>query len=83
MAAIEALKAKRAALDARIEKLVARESATRRKERTRALVLIGAAIEAEIKADPTGTSAIQQVINERLTTPRDRDAALAYLNDMV
>jgi len=78
---IEQLRNRRAALDARIDKLIARQSATLRKQRTRALVLIGAAIEAEIKAAPDSLSTIRQVVSERLT-PRDRDAALAHLDTL-
>jgi hypothetical protein len=79
-AKIEQLRNKRAALDARIEKLIARESAAHRKQRTRALVLIGAALESEIKADLDALSTVRQVVSERLTSPRDRQAALAYLD---
>lgn len=79
---IEQLRDRRAALDARIQKLIAREGVTIRKRRTRALVLIGAAIESEIKTTPDSLNTIRQVIRERLTSKRDRDAALAHLDTL-
>lgn len=79
---LEKLQTKRAEIDARIEKLVSQSNAQRRKARTRALVLIGAAMEAELKAAPDALNTIRQIVSDRLTTSRDRTDVLIYLDQL-
>lgn len=79
---IDTLVQRRRQLDAKIEKLLARQKAATRKQRTRALILLGAAIEAELKASPESLSTVMQVVSERLSALRDREAVLAHLNSV-
>lgn len=75
---MDQLRAKRATLDARIEKLQARETAEVRKARTRALILLGAAFEAAMNKSPEAAAVIRQVVSEQLSA-RHQKLVLQYL----
>ena len=70
---IESLLAKRAALDARIERLKQRSTADDRKARSRALPLLGVAMEKQIQANPGIAHRIRQMIASNL---KDREQAV-------
>lgn len=70
---IESLLAKRAALDARIERLKQRSTADDRKARSRALLLLGVATEKQIHAHPGAVHMVRQMIASHL---KDREQAV-------
>ena len=75
---ISALLAKRAALDARIDRLKSRDAAAERKARSRALLLLGVTLEKQLKKSPDETGAIEELISEHLQ-PREQAAVRTYL----
>jgi hypothetical protein len=77
--ALEALKTKRAALDARIQRLEQRDKEKSRKSRSHALVLLGAAIEQQIVQEPSSVHLVRQMIVRYLKKPRDQEVVLSYL----
>lgn len=77
---IEILKTKQAQIAAQIAKLQARESAHARKERTKALILLGSAVEKQLKAnDPEHK--LRTLILGNLSG-RDAEKALSYIESL-
>ncbi len=75
---IEALMARRAELDARIQRLQSRDVAAERKARSRALLLLGTALEKQMGKEPATAGAIRQIVAARLAQ-RDQETVLNYL----
>lgn len=67
-----ALLAKRAALDAQLQALKARESAAARKLDTRRKIVIGGAVMAHCAHDPDFADAVKKAMRSALTTERDK-----------
>ncbi|CEE16415.1 MULTISPECIES: hypothetical protein [Xanthomonas] len=77
---LESLKAKKAQLAAQIAKLEARESDKARKERTKALILFGTALEKQLKkGDQDGQ--LRSLILGNLTE-KDGQKALSYIESV-
>ncbi|HEL4185790.1 TPA: plasmid mobilization protein [Stenotrophomonas maltophilia] len=77
---IETLKAKQAQIAAQIAKLQARESAQARKDRTKALILLGTAVEKQLKLDDQDHQ-LRAIVLSNLTG-RDAERALAYIEGL-
>lgn len=75
---IEVLMTRRAELDARIQRLQNRDAEAERKARSRALLLLGTALEKQMKKEPGTAGAIRQIITTCLL-PRDQEMVLNYL----
>lgn len=75
---IESLLAKRAALDARIERIKQRSTAQDRKTRSRALLLLGVAMEKQMQAQPGSAHMVRQIIQTHLKE-REQVAVAGYL----
>ena len=75
---IEALMARRAELDARIQRLQSRDVAAERKARSRALLLLGTALEKQMGKEPATAGAIRQIVAARLAQ-LDQETVLNYL----
>lgn len=75
---IESLLAKRAALDARIDRLKQRNTAENRKTRSRALLLLGVALEKQLQAQPGSAHMVRQIILAHLKD-RERASVTSYL----
>ncbi len=75
---IEALMTRRAELDARIQRLQSRDVAAERKARSRALLLLGTALEKQMGKEPATAGAIRQIVAARLAQ-RDQETVLNYL----
>lgn len=75
---IESLLAKRAALDARIERLKQRTTVADRKVRGRALLLLGVALEKQMQAQPSSAHMVRQIILAHLKD-REKAAVTNYL----
>lgn len=75
---IEALMARRAELDAKIQRLQNRDAEAERKARSRALLLLGTALEKQMKKEPATAGAVRQIIAGCLM-PRDQETVLNYL----
>jgi histidinol-phosphate/aromatic aminotransferase/cobyric acid decarboxylase-like protein len=75
---MESLLAKRAALDARIDRLKQRVTATDRKARGRALLLLGVAFEKQIQAQPGSAHIVRRIILAHLKE-REQIAVISYL----
>lgn len=69
---------KRAALEARIQRLQNLDTEAERKARSRALLLLGTALEKQMKKEPGTAGAIRQIITSCLV-PRDQETVLNYL----
>jgi hypothetical protein len=75
---IESLLAKRAALDARIDRLKQRNTAEDRKMRSRALLLLGVALEKQLQVQPGSEHMVRDIILTHLKG-RERIAVAGYL----
>jgi septal ring factor EnvC (AmiA/AmiB activator) len=77
---LEKLKQRKAKLEAEIAKAeTANRKAARAKE-TRRKILVGAAILAEIEAEPSLKGVLQDILKRRLTQDRDRELLADLLN---
>lgn len=76
---LEALKAKREQIDARIRATEARETRLLRAARTRALLLLGQAFVIDLHDDKNQLDAVRTLVNARLK-PQDSQQVLAYLD---
>ncbi|QDQ73125.1 hypothetical protein FNZ56_04165 [Pseudoluteimonas lycopersici] len=76
---IDALVQKRQMLDARIDRLKQREAASDRKARSRALLLLGVAVEKQIRQQPDSIESVRRLISQNLL-PREQAAVLAFLS---
>ncbi len=74
-----ALLAKRAALDAQLQALKARESAAARKLDTRRKIVIGGAVMAHCAHDPDFAEAVKKAMRSALTTERDKTLLADWL----
>jgi hypothetical protein len=70
---LTALKNKKAELERQIAALASRETVKARKEDTRAKIIIGGAILANIKLHPETRGGIVAILEKAVTTPRDRE----------
>ena len=70
---LEKLKQRKAKLDAEIAKAEATEKKAARAKDTRRKILIGAAMLAEIEAEPTFRDGLRRILDRRLTQERDRE----------
>lgn len=70
---VEALRQKKAALEARIAAEEAKEKSRNRKEDTRLKVLVGAAILADIAKNPETRAGVMAVLERAIVAPRDRE----------
>lgn len=75
---IEVLMTRRAELDARIQRLQSRDAEAERKARSRALLLLGTALEKQMGKEPATAGAIRQIIAGCLM-PRDQETVINYL----
>lgn len=69
---IDKLKAKKAALEARLRQEYGRERANQRKADTRRKILAGAAVLSEAEARPEFNAQLQKLLQRFLTKPEDR-----------
>lgn len=76
---LAALKAQQQAKEARAKARLTKEART---TRTRALVLLGIALEREAIDAPEGTSTIRSILEKHLTRKTERAAALAFLTSI-
>lgn len=74
---IESLKARRAAIDARIQRLESRDALAIRKLRSRALLLLGVAMEKHVKEVPTALGQVHRIVDTHLLD-RERKAVREY-----
>jgi hypothetical protein len=77
---IEKLKQRKAKLEAEIAKAEATEKKAARAKDTRRKILVGAAILAEIEAEPSLKGVLQDILKRRLTQDRDRELLADLLN---
>ena len=70
---LEKLKQRKAKLDAEIAKAEATEKKAARAKDTRRKILIGAAMLAEIEAEPTFRDGLRRILDRSLTQERDRE----------
>ena len=77
---LDKLKQRKAKLEAEIAKAETVERKAARAKDTRRKILVGAAILAELEAEPHLRTIVQEILNRRLTQERDR-ALLADLVD--
>lgn len=75
---LASLLAKRAALEARIQRLKERGAATERKARSRALLLLGVMLEKQLQKAPAESTVIREMIREHLL-PREQAVVNQYL----
>jgi hypothetical protein len=75
---IESLLAKRASLDARIDRLKQRTTAEDRRKRSRTLLLLGVALEKQLQAQPGSEHMVREIILTHLKE-RERLAVADYL----
>lgn len=76
---LASLMAKREALDARIQRLKKRGTASDRKSRSRALLLMGVALEDAMKRHQVSTDLVRQLATRHLSKPTEREAVFRYL----
>ena len=70
---LEALRKRRAAIDAEVNRLQAKARAENRKHDTRRKILIGAVVMQEMEDSPDRVGAwVRNLLSERLKKPRDR-----------
>lgn len=69
---LEALKQRKAKLEQEISALKARETAQERKEDTRLKVLVGAAMLADTKLNPSTVELVEVILQRAITAERDR-----------
>lgn len=69
---VEALRSKRAQIDAQLAQLAARERSESRKVDTRRKILIGAVVLQEMENRPEINAWIRRLLDERLVKDRDR-----------
>lgn len=74
---IESLKKQQAEIKAKIAKLEAQRSTQERKDDTRLKVLVGAALLADAKANPSTSGVIRSILRRAVTTPRDKEFLVA------
>ncbi|MBB5862395.1 plasmid mobilization protein [Xanthomonas arboricola] len=77
---LESLKAKKAQIAAKIAKLEARESDRLRRERTKALILFGTAIEKELKKGDANNQLRSLILGN--LTEKDGHRALSYIDSI-
>lgn len=77
---LEKLKQRKAKLEAEIAKAETVERKAARVKDTRRKILVGAAILAELEADPRLRVMVQEILKRRLTQERDRDLLADLLN---
>jgi hypothetical protein len=70
---VDALRQRKARLEAQIAAIEAAEGAKKRKEDTRLKVLVGAAILADVELHPETRAGIEAVLKRAISAPRDRD----------
>ena len=70
---IEALRVRRAEIDAELSRLSARARADSRKQDTRRKILIGAVILQEMQDKPEFRDYVHSLLKARLSKPRDRE----------
>jgi hypothetical protein len=70
---LEALRQRKARLEAQIAATEAVESAKKRKEDTRLKVLVGAAILADVELHPETRAGVETVLKRAISATRDRD----------
>lgn len=70
---IETLRSRRAEIDAELARLQAKSRVQTRKQDTRRKILIGAVIMQEMKSKPEVNLMVLNLLEERLTKPRDRE----------
>lgn len=75
---ISALLAKKAALEARIQRMKSRDAAVERKVRSHALRLLGIAIHKQMQKHPAFANPVRQLIVEHLLQ-RDQEAVIDFL----
>jgi hypothetical protein len=66
------LEAKKAALEAQMQAIQARQNERHRKDDTRRKVLVGAAVLAEAEKDPAAMRKLMTLLDKHLTRPVDR-----------
>jgi large subunit ribosomal protein L7/L12 len=69
---LEKLKQRKAKLDAEIAQAEKAERERQRSQETRRKILVGAAVLAEIEAEPSLKGVLQDILQRRLTQDRDR-----------
>jgi hypothetical protein len=69
---LEKLKQRKAKLDAEIARAEKAERERQRSHETRRKILVGAAVLAEIEAEPSLRGVVQDILRRRLTQERDR-----------
>ncbi|PNS09826.1 hypothetical protein [Solilutibacter silvestris] len=75
---IAALISRKEALEARIQRLKARDANVDRKARSRALLLLGVAVEKHLQAQPAAMGLIRQMLLQHLKG-REQAAVASYL----
>lgn len=70
---LEKLKQRKAKLEAEIAKAEATEKKAARANDTRRKILIGAAMLAEMEAEPSFRDGVRRILDRRLTQDRDRE----------
>jgi len=73
MKKMEELKQRKAKIDQQIAALQKRQAAQERKEDTRLKVLIGAAMLADAKLNPSTAAFVQEIVQRAITASRDRE----------
>ncbi len=69
---LETLKQRKAKLEQEISALKARETVQERKEDTRLKVLVGAAMLADTKLNPSTVELVEEILQRAITAERDR-----------
>jgi hypothetical protein len=77
---LEVLKQRKAKLEAEIARMEKGERARQRSQETRRKILVGAAVLAEMEAEPSLKGVIQDILKRRLTQARDRALLADLLN---
>ncbi len=70
---MDALRQRKAKLEEQLAALEAREKAKERKDDTRLKVLIGAAMLAHAKINPSAVATLKKLLHKAITAPRDRE----------
>jgi hypothetical protein len=70
---VDALRQRKARLEAQIAAIEAAESAKKRKEDTRLKVLVGAAMLADVELHPETRAGVEAVLKRAINAPRDRE----------
>ena len=77
---LEKLKQRKAKLEAEIAKAEAADKKAARANDTRRKILIGAAMLAEMEAEPSFRDGVRRILDRRLTQDRDRELLADFLN---